>query len=173
MGPKNIEKVKKETEAIAVLAGSMGNAPEREFIPLNLNGFLNFMLKKYSISCHFRGSQRCNREHYAINSNNTPNIFSTDLGKSYEWPLRLPEKTPEESHLWFLHWEKKWPYLTVMENSPGALSLRLTMNVPSEWVVCISICSARHRVIFPTYHLKTENVYHVCVSLLFYFQIRT
>lgn len=27
--------------------------------------------------------------------------------------------------------KKMYTYLTVMENSPGALSLRLTMNVPS------------------------------------------
>ena len=29
------------------------------------------------------------------------------------------------------HTKKMYTYLTVMENSPGALSLRLTMNVPS------------------------------------------
>ena len=67
-------------------------------------GFLHFMLKKYSIYCHFGGSKNgLEKKHWHTC---TPNIFSVDFDKCQEWPLRLPGQKPEESHVWSL--KQKW-----------------------------------------------------------------
>lgn len=47
------------------------------------------------------------------------------------------------------------PYLTDMENSPGALSLSLTRKAPHSR--CLSRLSATLRDIRPAYHLEEEE----------------